>query len=315
MKKLLLIALALVLVGCAVIAAAGASLDFDLGNLDGAAYETHTHTVTEPFTDIRITATEADITFVPATNGKCTVLCYEPERLRHAVSVEGGALTVTCTDERGLLDRFGLDRRRPELTVYLPESAYAALRIETGAGDVAIPSDFRFDAVSVRGDAADVECLAPVGGALEIAVTAGDVELVAVSVGSLDVRTTTGEVLVSYVRCAGDAAVHVTTGRAEVEDLYCASFASTGDSGGLTLKNVLAAGELSVTRSTGDVRFDACDADSLRVRTDTGDVTGTLRTAKTFVTATDTGKVSVPATAGGPCDIRTDTGDIRIELG
>ena len=115
--------------------------------------------------------------------------------------------------------------------------------------------------------------------------------------------------------CRGDAKIGVSTGEASVTDVSCNQFASQGNTGDICLKNVRAAGKCSVERSTGDVRFDGCDANSLFVKTDTGDVSGTLLSEKVFVTQTDTGRVQVPkTTAGGLCEITTDTGDIKITL-
>ena len=68
-------------------------------------------------------------------------------------------------------------------------------------------------------------------------------------------------------------------------------------------------------RSTGDVRFDRCDAASLEIKTGTGDVTGSLCSEKVFIARSDTGHISVPETVnGGKCSITTDTGDIIITL-
>ena len=72
---------------------------------------------------------------------------------------------------------------------------------------------------------------------------------------------------------------------------------------------------MNIDTDTGDVKLDACDANSIDIETDTGDVMGSLITPKIFDTDTDTGRVSVPQSSeGGFCKIRTDTGDINIEI-
>jgi len=46
--------------------------------------------------------------------------------------------------------------------------------------------------------------------------------------------------------------------------------------------------------TTGDVKFDGCDAENVFIETDTG-------------------KIDVPrSVAGGSCEITTDTGDIKV---
>ena len=95
----------------------------------------------------------------------------------------------------------------------------------------------------------------------------------------------------------------------------CKTLTSTGSTGKIALKNVIATDNFYVERSTGDVRLENCDAGEIRIKTSTGDVTGTLRSEKVFLAKTSTGKVRVPDTiTGGRCEITTSTGDIDIQL-
>jgi DUF4097 and DUF4098 domain-containing protein YvlB len=99
-----------------------------------------------------------------------------------------------------------------------------------------------------------------------------------------------------------------------MKNVQCDSLSTKGSTGSITMKNVVAAGEISIERSTGDVTFDGCDAATLRVQTSTGDVKGTLLTAKTFVVETRTGEKEVPNTTGGKCEVTTTTGDIKLSI-
>ncbi len=83
-----------------------------------------------------------------------------------------------------------------------------------------------------------------------------------------------------------------------------------------SLKHVITADRFSIERSTGDVKFEGCDAAELYVKATTGSVSGTLLTDKVFLTDTKTGSVDVPGTVtGGRCEIRTNTGDIKVKIG
>lgn len=136
------------------------------------------------------------------------------------------------------------------------------------------------------------------------------------STGSLDLSVTTGKIMVSGVTCQGDVALSVSTGKTALTDITCRNLRSNGTTGTISLERVLADEAISVERSTGDVRFNGCDAAELSVKTGTGNVTGSLLTEKIFLTETGTGRVEVPQTAtGGKCQIRTGTGDIRIKIG
>ncbi len=113
----------------------------------------------------------------------------------------------------------------------------------------------------------------------------------------------------------GDVTVDVSTGKAKLENVTCRNFNSEASTGDLVMKNVIAKDTFTIKRTTGEVSFDGCDAETIYVTTDTGDVTGTLLSDKVFLTETDTGKVDTPKSiTGGRCEITTDTGDIRLDV-
>ena len=98
-------------------------------------------------------------------------------------------------------------------------------------------------------------------------------------------------------------------------DMTCPNLMTTGNTGDITLKNTVASNSFSITRSTGDVNFENCDAGEITVQTSTGDVSGTLLTEKIFISRSSTGSIHVPDTVtGGKCQITTSTGNIDIRL-
>lgn len=114
----------------------------------------------------------------------------------------------------------------------------------------------------------------------------------------------------------GDVNTKVTTGKIFMTNVQCKNFISKGDTGKLEMTNVFASEKFDLKRSTGDIIFNQCDAESIFVETDTGDVTGSFLSDKIFFTDTDTGDVDVPKSmTGGRCEITTDTGDILIHIG
>lgn len=182
------------------------------------------------------------------------------------------------------------------MTVYLPQNAYASLRVEAATGGVAVPGDFTFET-------------------LDISTSTGDITVSAPSVGALRLATATGGISVSSMDPEGDLELKTSTGTIKLTDVTCAGLSAESSTGTITLRNVTAAGAFSIRSSTGGVRFEDSDAARISVRTSTGGVTGTLRSEKVFITETSTGKVDVPKTlAGGRCEITTSTGSIRIAL-
>ena len=314
-KTWLIIGVALILAGGLLLALAGARSHWDLAALGGGgAFEERTVAVNEAFENISVSSPEASVTFLPAENGKCSVALREQPKLKHAVAVKDGTLTVELEDSRGWSDRVSLFSSAPSITVYLPERAYAALRVEGDTGDVQIAA-LAFESVDISIHTGDVTCAASASGLMRISASTGDIRLENVSTGTLELSVSTGRVDVLGADCAGELKLHVSTGKAELTDVRCAGLTSDGSTGSLKLTNVIAAGSLTVERSTGDVKLDGCDAAELRLKTDTGDVSGSLLSEKIFITKSDTGDVRVPETvSGGVCRITTDTGDITITI-
>ncbi len=315
-KVWLIVATALILVGCMIFAGVMTVLKWDFKKLSTIKYETNTYVITDVFTHISVTGdTVADITFVPSHDDTVSVVCYEQKNLTHTVAVEGETLSIKVNDTRKWYHYVGINFGGPTITVYLPKGAYGALSVKTSTGDVVIPKDFTFSDVNIKVSTGDVTCCATSLGGMQIKTSTGDIRLSDLSADSVDLSVSTGKITVSSVACEGDVRVSVSTGKSKLTDVTCRNLTSTGDTGDITLKNVVATDAFSIERSTGDVHFDACDAAALTVTTDTGDITGTLLTAKVFVTSTDTGRVSVPdSTVGGKCKLTTDTGDIKITI-
>ena len=291
------------LIAAAVLAAAGLIVfaavmivnQWELGKLSIAEYETNTYIIDEEFDNISLKTRTADILFVPCDDGVCRVVCYEPENAKHTVSVDGATPKIKAADERAWNDYVGITPFDPKLTVYLPESEYAGLFIEESTGSV--------------------ECLASVSGRAAIFLSTGDIRIDNAAVGALDLTVTTGTVTVNAVNCEGDIELTVSTGKAYLTCVNCRGLTTTGSTGDITLENVIAAERFSIERSTGDVKFDGCDAAEIYVKTSTGDVSGTLISDKVFICSSNTGSIEVPkTTSGGKCEIDTHTGQIKIEI-
>lgn len=275
-KIWLIIATSLVALGCIMFSALMTVNDWDFTKLNTIKYETNTYQVTEEFNRISMLTDTADILFVQSDDKICKVVCYEMSDMKHTTTVQNDTLTINVTDEREWYDHIGITLGSPKITVYLPKTEYDSLAIKEDTGDIEVPEVFKFK--------------------------------------SIDIATSTGDIIIAGVTCEGDIVINVSTGKANLTDIKCKSLISDGSTGDISLKNVIATEKFSIERSTGDVKFDACDATEIWVETDTGDVTGKLLSEKIFITQTSTGDVHVPkSTNGGKCEITTSTGDIYMK--
>ena len=314
-KHWLIAAAVLAAAGLIVLAAVMIANRWELGELSTVEYETNTYVIDEEFDNISLKTRTADILFVPCDDGVCRVVCYEPENAKHTVSVDGATLKIKAADERAWNDYVGITPFDPKLTVYLPESEYAGLFIEESTGSIEIPNAFGFESIDIIASTGSVECLASVSGRAAIFLSTGDIRIDNAAVGSLDLTVTTGTVTVNAVNCEGDIELTVSTGKAYLTGVNCRGLTTTGSTGDITLENVIAAERFSIERSTGDVKFDGCDAAEIYVKTSTGDVSGTLISDKVFICSSNTGSIDVPkTTSGGKCEIDTHTGQIKIEI-
>ena len=314
-KIWLVIATALVVVGCVIFGGVMTMLQWDFTKLSTVKYETNDYEIDENYKNISIVTDTADIVFMPSQNSKSSIVCHEQKNVKHSVTVKDDTLVISVVDTRKWYEYIGINIGTPKITVYLPNAEYEKLFIKESTGNVEIPNNFRFESMDISTSTGDVKNDASASESIKIKTSTGNIRVENISAEALDLSVSTGEITVCDVTCQGDVKIHVSTGKTKLTDIACKNLTSSGNTGDISLKNVIATEKFSLERSTGDVKFDGCDAAEISVKTDTGDVTGTLLSEKVFLAETDTGRVEVPKTAtGGRCEITTDTGDIRIKI-
>jgi DUF4097 and DUF4098 domain-containing protein YvlB len=290
-------------------------LKWDFTKLSMGEYETHDYEIDENFNNISIVTDTADVVIVPSENQKTSVVCHEQKNAKHSVTAQNGKLVIEIVDTRKWYEYIGINFGTPKITVYIPQGEYGALFVKSSTGNVEIPKEFKFENIDISESTGNVTNYASASENIIIKTSTGNICVENVSANTLDLSASTGEVTVSNVTCEGDVKINVSTVKTNLTNIECKNVVSNGDTGVISLKNVIAAVKFSIERSTGDVKFDGCDAAEIFVETDTGDVRGSLLSDKIFVVQTDTGSVDVPKTiSGGKCEITTDTGDINISI-
>jgi len=315
-KIWLIAAASLVVIGLMMFASALAAHNWDFKRLNTVRYNTNTYEINEEFADISINTDTEDILFVPSVDGKCRVVCYEEVGREHSIEVQNSTLSINYAEgERKWFEYIGINTEDSDITVYLPKTEYGAVVIKESTGDIEIPGAFTFESIDISVSTGDVNNFASASGMIKIKMSTGYIRTENISAGALELYATTGDITASGVSCEGDFKHRVTTGKTNLTDIKCKNFISGGNTGDISLKNVIAAEAFSIERTTGDVTFDGCDAYEIFVTTDTGDVEGSLLSGKIFFTDTSTGDISIPKTmTGGKCEITTNTGDIQISI-
>ncbi len=305
----------LVIAGCAIFGGAMMKFKWDFKKLSTVKYETDDYEISESYKNISVVTDTADIEFLPSESSKSRVVCYEEMSAKHSVSVKDGTLVIEIVDERKWYEHIGINFGTPKITVYIPQGEYGALSVKASTGDAKIPENFKFESIDICQSTGDVTNRASAQESITIKTSTGDIYTQNISARSLNLAVSTGKINVSDVNCEGDVKIAVSTGKTNITGLNCKNLITSGNTGDITLDNAVAAEKFDIKRSTGDVRFNSCDAGEIFVKTDTGSVKGSLISDKVFIVETSTGKVSVPkSTTGGRCEITTDTGNVKITV-
>jgi len=314
-KIWLIAAASLIVMGGIIFGGVMTMLKWDFNKLSTTKYETNTFNIENDFSNISIKTDTADIILLSSENENCKVVCYEQANIKHSVEIKDGTLKININDTRKWYEHIGINIENPKITVYLPSGEYGDLSIKESTGDVKIPKDFTFKNIDISASTGDIKNYACASDIIEIKTSTGSIRVENVSDEALDLSVSTGNINASSVKCDGDIKANVTTGKTKLSDISCKNVTTKGSTGSILLKNVIASDKFFIERSTGDVKFESCDAGEIFIETDTGDVEGSLLSDKVFITQTDTGDIDIPkTTTGGRCEITTDTGDIEIKI-
>jgi DUF4097 and DUF4098 domain-containing protein YvlB len=295
-KIALTVAGACVVAGALVAGGALAALGFDFRALSTTQLQERTYEVQEPFQSIDISVPESDVRLLPAADGRCRVVCAQGEQITDTVAVENDTLTITRQDARKWYQRMGISWvDAPAVTVYLPETEYRSLTVQTVSGELQAPEDFTFATAKVKSTSGDLTLRSKVTDGVTAKSVSGDITLDSVS-GQVQVTTTSGDVEVGR-SAARTLTVTTTSGEIDLEDVSVEQGAR-------------------ITCVSGDVELERFDAETIQIKTVSGDVAGSLRSPKNFVIQTTSGRVQTPPSdpAAGECAVTTTSGDIHLEL-
>lgn len=245
------------------------SVDFQEFNVLGQMVE-------EPFSNITVDAQTCNVNLVPSSDGTCQVEYPTDDQLECSVSVQQDTLHVVFRDHRSWDSDVSFSLVPMDITLYLPQSQYEQLKLDSVSGDITVPENFSFSKAQVGTTSGKLQFYAGVSGDLALETVSGDLEVTHVEPKSLSLTSTSGSMDASYVAVM------------ETWDIDSVS---------------------------GEVTLTDCDAQALVIRTISGDVKASLRTDKTFSTQTVSGDVDVPSgTSGSSCKVSTVSGDITCTI-
>ena len=288
-RTTLIVAAACVAVGAVIVigALAAAHGDWRKLNTSSAKYEQVTTEVSEAFTNLDISVISDDVRLLPAPDGACRVVADDTLRIR--MNQDGHEWSSWSIDFGPTAPDMGT------LTLYLPESAYERVQIETVSGEIDMPSDFAVQSAALTTVSGTVRVSAAVEAGLTIQTTSGDARVQNITGGDVQISTTSGDVSLAGIRAE----------RLELEST----------SGEIELRDAAASGEARIETVSGEIDLDGFDAETIRIETISGDVEGSIRTPKRYEVSTTSGDVRVPDSDpnGGLCEVHTTSGDVELQ--
>ena len=354
MKKLIKIAVILLVAGVIIFGVGFAFMKFDFSSMNTMKTETVTYYADSGFWDIEIDGGSSRVTVMPWDGDHCKIVCTEAEKITHTVTIENCTLRITEQDNRSWREYIGIFMQDMAIDVYLPQNKYEDLKINNSSGGIVISEGFCFEYVSAKASsggikvsgvsATDIELSASsggitaqsleVGGTLTLDINSGGIKLSDVKCTDVSAKTSSGGIKVSGVSATdielsassggitaqslevgGTLTLDINSGGIKLSDVKCTDVSVEAGSGSVTLSNVIAFENMKLKTSSGSVKLKASDAENIEIKTGSGSVSGTLLTNKIFVTDTGSGSVSVPNSfEGGKCYIKTGSGSIKITV-
>ena len=314
MKKGIIIAIAMILLGITLIMAGGIAVGFDFKMFDNDEHTERSVEITEAFDSITIKG--GDIRILPSEDGKCRAVFFESDKISYNSDVEDGMLTIKYNDDRKWYDYIGFHFTDCGTTLYLPEVKYNYVNIKTFSGDIELGEGLTFHHINLDTSSGDIRCYAAIDDNLFAESSSGDMDISGVNTKGITLSVTSGSVKLSDINSAAKIDISSTSGSIHAENVACENLEIRSSSGSTKLYSVIASGKIKIKSTSGDIRFDGCDANELDVRSTSGDIRGTLLSDNVFDVHTTSGSIDVPDTveADGTFNADVTSGDVKISI-
>lgn len=314
MKKVLIIALILLIVGVVLVVVGWVFLNpADMNTVKDAVKVYH---ISELPQQININTLNSRVELRPIEGDEWRVECMDKEKLYHTVDLSDGVLTIKQIDTRQWYDHIGILKGFQNLSVivYLPAQVYESLNIHALSGSIKVEEGFVFSNASLQNTSGSITCASSVAGALNVKNTSGSISVSGNVGGDSIVKNASGSIhIVGNVK--GHLDVTNVSGRIEMKNVTPARATVQNTSGSIYLENVVCEGTCEIKNTSGSIELERCDAASFDLRTTSGGIRGSILSGKCFDCRSTSGSVRVPEDSeGGTFTAKTTSGGIRITV-
>lgn len=334
MKKALVISAVCILLGLAVAFGGMVMIGFNFTKLNTIQYETKTAIVDTDFQSIAINSREHDVTLAKSEDDTCKVVYTTNAGIDCDISVHNGTLTVTCTDTRAWYERIGIFWGNMGITVYLPQTQYDTLYIQSVSGNIQVVPSFGFASAKLQSTSGNVGFCSDVNDTLHVQTVSGNIAVYDSAGKTANIHATSGDVFcknisaqkAEIITVSGDLTqenidfdtllAKTTSGELQLKNASIGTLTLSTTSGDILLSETASTVSTDIATSSGDVRLDRADLTAAKIKTISGDVKGTLTKAMDFYSKTTSGSIRFPESdiAGGSFNVTTTSGDVHITI-
>lgn len=254
-KRWLILAAALIVVGGLLFGGVMMSQQWDFLNLQTAKFETNTHQIQDPYRNISITVNTTNLTILPTEESATTVVCFEQEKVKHAVEVKDNTLTIQVIDTRAWYEHVSFSFQSPQITVYLPKATYETVSVTASTADIQVEtlSANACDLTLSTGDMnlTDIQCKN-----INATASTGDIHLKNVIADQeFSAQTGTGDIFLEGCD-ANRLKIKTTTGDVKGWLLSPKVFVAQTNTGDVSIPQSAEGGLCEITTGTGDIDVD-----------------------------------------------------------
>lgn len=334
MKKALILSAVCILLGHAIAFSGMIMIGFDFTKLNTVQYITKTYTVAEDFQNITIHSREHNITLAKSEDDTCKVVYTTNKGMDCDIAVSNRRLTITYTDTRAWYERIGIHGDNTSITVYLPQTQYDALYLQSVSGNIQVADPFGFASAKLISAGGNVRFCSDVNDRLEIQTTSGDIAVYDSTGKIVNISTTSGNAVLTNISAekaeittvSGDLAqenvdcsillAETTSGEMQLKDAAIGKLHLSTTSGDMLLSESTTTGSTDISTISGNVRLDRANLSAVKIKTISGNVKGTLTKAMEFYSETTSGSIRLPASdsAGGYFKVITTSGNVEITI-
>lgn len=313
---LLIISAVVLLLG---LAAAGGALwysDFNIKSFDNV-YERDVLESSSLINFITVDSESARVIILPSEDEKCIVKYTGLEPEICSAEITTGNLSVEQKSVPVFRGFTGVRFTESRIDIYLPNSYYESLNVETESGSVSVFDGFSCRKSHIKTESGSVKISFSDDESTSVSVSTQSGSIAAKGINALEdvsLESESGSIIASDIK-TDYLQASTRSGRIEVSDAQVSRSVIDSKSGRIELTDFISFHSLKANTQSGAILLYGVDSENIDMESASGRIAGSLLSQKRFDASSASGSVNVPKSGGdGECRIKTASGSINIEI-